>query len=168
MYLHAGSNAQFCNMQMRCQMKCNAVSAMLSQETVDQQIALCPPLADLSPFFEKIPDLGRKLRIATPCIGLHTAGYALSDLGIEHEAINGFDLEDSYRSALESMGMDHVSLKLGKTEGDLMKAGLQSLDVPVDMIIAGPPCPPFSSQGSGLGLKDPRAKVLDRWRPSEP
>eukprot|EP00435_Cladocopium_sp_Y103_P011248 s3540_g2.t3 len=50
---------------------------------------------------------------------------------------------------------------LGPTQGDLLRLDLSKLPA-VDVLIAGPPCPPWSSAGSRKGTKDPRAEVF--WR----
>lgn len=49
----------------------------------------------------------------------------------------------------------------GKTDGDLLKIPLEQFPS-VDLLIAGPPCPPFSQQGNHQGLADPRAQVFVR------
>ena len=43
---------------------------------------------------------------------------------------------------------------------------LTSLEVPCDFLVTGPPCPPWSGQGSKKGFKDARSRVFTkilRW-----
>jgi hypothetical protein len=134
-----------------------------TQLGIEEQIRLCPAVPDLQPFFQQIPPLGRRLRVAAPCIGVHTGGHAFDVMKVPEDTINAYDLEAGYYAALhqqlKASGMEHIVLNLGTDAGDLMNVAFKSLQTPVDVLIAGPPCPPFSGQGSRRGLKDPRAKV---------
>ena len=127
-----------------------------------------PPLPDFASFFEAIPPLGRRLRCAAPCTGIHGCGYALSTMQAPADTNNIFDLEDGYRNLLiqhlQEMGMDiaNINLNLGPRAGDLLRISLQGLQLPVDLLVAGPPCPPWAGQGSHNHMKDPRAKVFMR------
>ena len=138
--------------------------------TLQDMIDKTPPVPDLSTFFEAIPPLGRTLRCACPCIGINGCGQALRCMAVPTETINAYDLESGYRQCLvqqlTDMGMElaHIDmhLKLGKTAGDILRVGLESLTLPVDMLICGPPCPPWAGQGKHLNLKDKKAKVFMR------
>ena len=41
-----------------------------------------------------------------------------------------------------------------------MRVPLEKLQTPVDLLIAGPPCPPWAGQGNKRSIADPRAKVF--------
>ena len=60
------------------------------------------------------------------------------------------------------MQRQHIRLHLGKLFGDLLKVQLKDLPKRVDLLVAGPPCPPWSSQGKKESLKDARAQVFVR------
>ena len=74
----------------------------------------------------------------------------------------------AYRSYLRQhcldMGMQlvDIALHLGKAAGDLMSVPFNQLQRPVDLLVAGPPCPPWSGQGSHKSVDDDRAKVFLR------
>ena len=44
--------------------------------------------------------------------------------------------------------------------GDILKVPLSALELPVDLLVAGPPCPPWAGQGNHQAMNDPRAKVF--------
>ena len=39
---------------------------------------------------------------------------------------------------------------------------MEQLERPVDLLIAGPPCPPWAGNGTKSGQKDDRARVFER------
>ena len=84
-------------------------------------IAAMPPGTDWSTFIQRIPFLGRRLKITSPCIGVHGCGVAMEAMGVASDANNIFDLEAGYAAALYqqfmAMGMDSVRLHLGKRLG---------------------------------------------------
>ena len=131
-----------------------------------EEVDLCPNLPDFKSFFGQVPPLGRRLRVACPCTGVHACGYALQEMSVAADTNNVFDLEDAYWSALHkhltTMGMQKVVLNLGKTAGDLLKVELDRLELPVDCLISGPPCPPWAACGNKKGQKDKRAQVFVR------
>ncbi len=51
-------------------------------------------------------------------------------------------------------------MHLGKEVGNIMNVDLKDLDLPVDLLCAGPPCPPWAGQGCGRGALDRRADVF--------
>jgi site-specific DNA-cytosine methylase len=64
--------------------------------------------------------------------------------------------------ACGNYGMTLINLHLGETLGDLLRFPIKKLQTPVDFLIAGPPCPPWSGQGCKKSLKDARADVFLR------
>jgi site-specific DNA-cytosine methylase len=87
-------------------------------------------------------------------------------MGTPADSINTSDLEDRYRPALlkhlQDAGAQRITVRWGKIAGDLRKTSLRDLEVPVDLLVAGPPCPPWSGQSSRKGFKDDRAAVCVR------
>ena len=127
-------------------------------------MASCPPLPDYRKHLPQLPDLGRRLRICCPCVGIDGAGHALQTMGCGSSMHNVYDLVHDYREALTShfqeMGMEVIRLNLGKKAGDILKVPLQELEKPIDFLVSGPPCPPWAGQGKRQGCKDPRSHVF--------
>ena len=79
-----------------------------------------------------------------------------------------FGLEAGYarylrQSLLDSgMAAQDIVLNLGKKAGNLLAMPLQRLVAPIDLIVAGPPCPPWSAQGNRSAMNDKRAGVFLR------
>ena len=135
---------------------------------LEADIGKLPSTPDWSQYCPRIPDLGRRLRLASPCVGIHGSGYAMKALGIPTDSTHIYDLEAGYAGCLTehllSMGMDpvHISLHLGQSFGDVLKVALSYLRAPIDFLISGPPCPPWAGQGIHGSLRDPKAKVFLR------
>ena len=85
-------------------------------------------------------------------------------MGVPSDSINVYDLDDGYMAALynhlEESGMEVIKLNLGKSLGDLLSKGLLELESPCDILVAGPPCPPWAGQGNHNGMNDIRAAVF--------
>jgi hypothetical protein len=125
------------------------------EETTDDKIRMCPAVPDFTQFFAQVPNLGRRLRVASPCMGVHACGHALECMGVPSDTINAFDLEEGYQATLvnllEKAGQQIIRLHLGKAAGNILNYGLRELESPVDFVISGPPCPPWAGQGSKKG-----------------
>lgn len=61
---------------------------------------------------------------------------------------------------MKRVGMVDPVLHLGATHGDILKVPLHKLQKRCDFLVAGPPCPPWSSQGVRHSLEDARADVF--------
>ncbi len=138
-------------------------------EQIQREIDLTPPAEDFSRFFEALPALPRRLRIASPCCGIHGTSHALKILNTEADSVLTYDLDASYRYYLEKtlrdtarMSVCDILLHLGKVAGDLLRLPTNTLQVQVDLLAAGPPCPPWAGQGKRASLDDPRALVFMR------
>lgn len=133
-----------------------------------EEVNLTPPVPNWSDYFTKLPKLNRRLQIASPCVGIHGCGHACLAMDVGADSINVFDLQPGYRQCLYQhlqdmgMGFDTIKLHLGENVGNVLKHSLQNLQIPVDFLIAGPPCPPWAGQGNKNGLHDPRAAVFLR------
>eukprot|EP00927_Polykrikos_kofoidii_P036382 TRINITY_DN30719_c1_g2_i1.p1 TRINITY_DN30719_c1_g2~~TRINITY_DN30719_c1_g2_i1.p1 ORF type:complete len:1204 (-),score=195.44 TRINITY_DN30719_c1_g2_i1:22-3633(-) len=109
------------------------------------------------------------LRVGTPCAGFEAPIFALRGLGVDllnhafavdiapHASTFGQNLH-------RAMGGSGTGHRYGPETGDLMKQSLDSFPS-VDLLIAGPPCPPWSCYGRRAGRDDPRAHVF--WRTIE-
>ena len=110
--------------------------------------------------FPPVPPLGRKLRVALPCVGIDGCGTALRVLQVPHVANNVRDLEARYAGYLDAhLEMDEQRKPRLGACGELLKQDLQDLERPVDLLVAGPPCPPWAGQGKKEGTADRRAWV---------
>ena len=105
------------------------------------------------------PNLGRwsrPINISLPCIGIDGAGFALKAMKVPFTAINIYDLERRYARHLEK-NLGHTNYHLGE---DFTKVNLDDMERPCDMVISGPPCPPWAGNGNHKGLQDARADVF--------
>ena len=93
---------------------------------LEDDVASCPPLPDYRKHLPQLPDLGRRLRICCPCVGIDGAGHALQTMGCESSMHNVYDLVDAYREALTShfqeMGMQVIRLNLGKKSREYLES----------------------------------------------
>ena len=90
-------------------------------------VAKTPELPPFEDFFKKIPALARPLRIASPCVGLHSCAVALDAMGVDARHGNVYDLEAGYSSWLTSLmqkaGHEVVRLNLGRQDGRELNLG---------------------------------------------
>jgi len=109
----------------------------------------------------KIKALSRPLRVALPCVGVDGCGHALAHLDVKVISRNVYDSDDRYKEYLtQHFDGDVETLRLGKLEGDLTNVKLDQLTSPVDLICAGPPCPPLVGNGNKKGVFDARSSVF--------
>ena len=106
----------------------------------------------------------RRLRVLHACGGIATSRptFRIINVATLDEI---FELDERYRTLLESVFPDGT-LHLGSREGDVVAVPLGSLVVPVDILLSGPPCPPWSAAGCRRGRNDARADVFTvvmRW-----
>ena len=101
----------------------------------------------------------RLLLIAYPCCGV--VGSQDVTKALLHQACNVFDLDESYRLALEQIFKncpELPTLHLGTDAGNVLSAALQNLTCP-DAIVSGPPCPPWAGHGKKKSILDDRSLV---------
>ena len=117
--------------------------------TLDQQIAALPPLPNWQNFFEQLPKLSRPLRVACPCSGIAGGAHALASMQVVTEYAHVYDLQDCYTQYLQAyLHLGREALHLGRESRDMLRVPLQSLlGTAVDMLLAGPPCPPGQDRG---------------------
>ena len=143
-----------------------AVPAALTQSEIEQEVDAMPDAPDFGAFFPPLAQLGRRLRCAAPCTGIHGCGEAFRHMKVGVDTCHIFDLEPGYarylrQTLLDSgMAVQDIVLNLGKKVGNLLNMPLSALRPPLDLLVAGPPCPPWSGQGLRGAMSDVRAAVF--------
>ena len=138
----------------------------IEKAAIQKEVEGTPALPNWRAYIPKLPSLGRPLRVASPCCGIHGTAHALDVMNVPYQCNNIFDLDASYGYLLEKhlrlAGMQNIELHLGKKLGNMLEYGLEKLAMPVDVLMAGPPCPPWAGQGSKKSHQDARFKVFCR------
>lgn len=100
----------------------------------------------------------RELVLALPCAGIVGSRPTFTLLGAKTKAKYIYDLEDHYEQLLTAhFGKEH--LHLGEKAGNIINVALEALTGHVDILLSGPPCPPWAGQGKHQGTADSRSKV---------
>ena len=116
------------------------------------------PWSHLIPVF---PQLDRKMTLGVPCLGMEGLSAGLRDIPWDgFEIAYAYDIDESLVPVLLHMHGPHANLHIGSRRGNFLACDADELPR-VDFIIAGPPCPPFSSIGpSSCPENDPRERVF--------
>ena len=113
---------------------------------------------------EHLQPPNRPLRAALPCCGVVGSKPTFAKMKIKTESVNVYDLDPGYKAVLDYMFKDEEArptVNLGEIAGDLTRIKLK--DAPVaELLMAGPPCPPWAGMGQRKGSNDARAKVFER------
>ena len=99
------------------------------------------------------------VHIAYPCCGIVGSQHATASLVTQ--ACDVYDLEPAYEQILNHIFRNCPTrpiLHLGQSHGDLLTVPLRELTCP-DIVVSGPPCPPWAGHGNKLSSKDSRAAV---------
>ena len=109
-----------------------------------------------------MPQMGRKLKLALPCIGMDALGAGLRELRWDgYEITYGYDVDESLIPILIHLHGGDVNLNIGH-RGDLLACNEEEWSR-VDFVISGPPCPSFSSIGSNRAPEtDPREAIFQK------
>ncbi|CAE7660600.1 hpaIIM, partial [Symbiodinium microadriaticum] len=98
---------------------------------------------------------------------IDAAGHAmkhLAALGLQFATNNVYDLEDRYRDHLEAHLGPHMApgsvLHLGSEDGNILDVSPAQIERPCDVLISGPPCPPWAGNGCKKGQEDARSHVF--------
>ena len=104
-------------------------------------------------------ELGRPLIVCAPCIGINNGGRFLQEVGVCYKLTNSCDILSNLSDALMALEGSLEGIKLGES-GDITQIKLEDLTVPVDVLMAGPPCPPWASNGKKCPGDDVRTRVF--------
>ena len=93
------------------------------------------------------------VRLILPCAGWDAPCQALQILGVEHRVVGAWDADAVCGDVWKAV--HHVKptkplpphFHAGRREGDIQQVALRALP-DADMLVSGPPCPPFSAQGN--------------------
>ena len=97
---------------------------------------------------------GRPIVCISPCCGLDVAAASLRVLGL-HVTNYAFDTNSKLEAGAMKMnttaeGFDtHSCLKFGIPDGDVTKLDVKRIPQDSEILLAGPPCPPWSKCGAG-------------------
>ena len=104
------------------------------------------------------------LSVMELCAGAGTASIALKLLLGKHKVVLAGawdispDLAPIYRTVY---GKLDAKVNLGCSRGDIMKTSLASFPC-ANIVVGGPPCPPFSACGQRLAMQDSRSRPFER------
>ena len=97
------------------------------------------------------------------CAGVGTASMALKLLLGEDkvQSAGAWDLDENLQGIHRAVHGHDAPVHLGQREGNILATDLA--DFPsASVIVAGPPCPPFSACGKRMALEDSRAAPFQR------
>ena len=93
------------------------------------------------------------LRVGSACTGWCAEGQALTQLQVPHHIVFMCDADEHVRRFLAG------NLPVTRCHNNVFDAAFAQ-EEPVDLLVAGPPCQPYSSEGKRLGSQDPRSNVV--------
>lgn len=103
-------------------------------------------------------------RVILPCAGFGSPERALQSMRWNCQIVGVWENDEAASTVLRHFhGKRQAYLHVGKQHGDVLKVNLDGLPA-ADMLVAGPPCPPFSKMGHNDGepWRDDRARVFLR------
>jgi len=102
------------------------------------------------------------LSVLELCAGAGTASLALKLLlGNQARLAGAWDIANNVHTIHEAIHGADESVHLGPSAGDILETELATFP-DANILVAGPPCPPFSSQGNRCALGDARARPFER------
>ena len=85
------------------------------QDALARDVEMTPSLPSWADYFAALPRLGRRISVASPCVGIHGCGQSLLSMGVGADARNCYDLELAYSNYLNRHWR-----KLGQGVGDIV------------------------------------------------
>ena len=112
------------------------------------------------PFLSAWREAGVEATFLLPCGGIDGPGQAMEDIALRWRAYS-WDIDPAVGPALRRSHRSCVVAAVGPVAGDILR--LRCADVPLaNMLVGGPPCPPWSALGVRNSFGDPRALVF--WK----
>ena len=106
------------------------------------------------------PDLPCKtVKVLLPCGGIDAPGWAARALGVKFDVVGYYDTDPQYAAYMANVGVAPSRLHVGKERGDFSRLALSHVPQ-CNLLVAGPPCPPFSRSGKHQGFEDDRSHVF--------
>ena len=139
-------------------------------DVVDSYLLGKPPVwvqnAVWQGFVRRLGSLPFAASVLELCAGAGTASLALQLLlGVDKVRLAGaWDIDPALQGihqAIHGLAKTKRRVHLGPHHGDILALDLRSFPS-ANILVAGPPCPPFSSCGKRMALGDPRAKPFER------
>ena len=90
---------------------------------------------------------GKTVRVLLPYGGIDAPGWAASALGITFEVVVYYDTDPHYAAYMANVGVEPSRVHVGKELGDFNQLALSHVPE-CNILVAGPPCPPFSRTGN--------------------
>ena len=122
----------------------NAQTAIAAWSQVSPVLNKCRLLA---------PDLhGKTIKVLLPCGGIDAPGWAARALGMEFDVVGYYDTDPQYEAYMINVGVDPGKVHVGMERGDFSRLALSQVPR-CNLLVAGPPCPPFSRSGNTMGSR---------------
>ena len=65
-----------------------------------QEVEQTPATPDWQRYFPQLPALSRRLRLASPCCGVHGSMAAMQSMGVAADSVNTYDLDERYEAGM--------------------------------------------------------------------
>lgn len=112
---------------------------------------------ELRPF---LVHASRKIRVLHPCAGINAPERAARELAMPWVSTGDYEVKPCLWGPLSKVSSNIDALHVGPRTGNVLAVDIDSLDLTTDAVVAGPPCPPFSSMGARLVECDVRSSVF--------
>ena len=102
---------------------------------------------------------GKTVRVLLPCGGVDAPGWAAKALGIKFDVVGFYGTDPHYAAYMTNVGVEPSRVHVGRELGDFNRLALSQVPE-CNLLVAGPPCPPFSHAGKRNMFEDERSHVF--------
>jgi hypothetical protein len=67
---------------------CSTAPVRATDDATEAEVAAMPSIPPWNTFFPELPDLGRRLIVASPCVGINGCSHALKEMGVPADSTN--------------------------------------------------------------------------------
>ena len=99
------------------------------------------------------------MRVLLPCGGIDAPGWAARALGMKFDVVGYYDTDPKYHDYMTNFGVEPSRVHVGREKGDFTRVALSQVPE-CNLLVAGPPCPPFSRSGKHKRFEDDRSHVF--------